>query len=158
MRCVRIIYWQEILHAVLGSGINTVSSGGDFGDWEKREVYEREAHDCFGSHQSGPPEEDMCGEFACAAYLHTYQPADKALLEKCVEFALHLRKICVVSLPVQHISIPTNLQTKLCLKNVSNLPDLEYYCLKMLRVHSECMGMVHHRLARKIGIWRFLVG
>ena len=54
--------------------------------------------------------------------------------------------------------IPTNLQIRLCLKNVSNLLDLEYYCLKMLRVHSKCMGIMHHRLAQKRGIWRFSGG
>ena len=45
------------------------------------------------------------------------------------------------------IHIPTNLQINLCLRNVSNLLDLEYFCLKMLRVHSQCMGIMHHRLA-----------
>ena len=29
-------------------------------------------------------------------------------------------------------SIPTNLQINLCLRNVSNLLDVEYFCLKML--------------------------
>ena len=41
------------------------------------------------------------------------------------------------------------------LRNVSNLLDLEYFCLKMLHVHSQCMGIMHHRLAQKRGIWRF---
>ena len=46
----------------------------------------------------------------------------------------------------------------LCLRNVSNLLDLEYFCLKMLCVHSKCMGMMDHRLAQKRGIWRFSGG
>ena len=49
--------------------------------------------------------------------------------------------------------IPTNQQINLCLRNVSNLLDWEYFCLKMLRRHSKGMGMMHHRLAKKIGIW-----
>ena len=47
---------------------------------------------------------------------------------------------------------------KLCLTNVSNLLDLEYFCLKMLCVHSKCMGMMHHRLAQKRGILQFSGG
>ncbi|CAI7996448.1 Ubiquitin carboxyl-terminal hydrolase 3 [Geodia barretti] len=35
----------------------------------------------------------------------------------------------------------------LCLKNVSNLLDLEYFCLKTLCVHSQCMGMMHHSVS-----------
>ena len=46
-------------------------------------------------------------------------------------------------------SILTNLQINLCLRNVSNLLDVEYFCLKMLHVHSQCMGIMHHRLAQK---------
>ena len=45
--------------------------------------------------------------------------------------------------------IPTNLQINLCLRNVSNLLDLEYFCFKMLCVHSKCMDMMHHKLAQK---------
>ena len=58
-----------MLHAVSGAGIDTVSSGGDTSDWKKRGDCEREAHQGFGSHQSRPAEEDMCGEYACVACL-----------------------------------------------------------------------------------------
>ena len=54
---------------------------------------------------------------------HTYQPADKLLLEKCVKFAW-----------------------------------FRVFCLKMLHVHSQCMGIMHHRLAQKRGIWWFSGG
>ena len=43
------------------------------------------------------------------------------------------------------------------MKNVSNLLDMEYYRLKMLRVHSKCMGMMHHLLAQKKDLAVFLL-
>ena len=50
------------------------------------------------------------------------------------------------------VCILTNLH---CLRNVSNLLDMEYFSLKTA---SKCMGMMHHRLAQNEGFGDFLVG
>ena len=52
------------------------------------------------------------------------------------------------------------LQMNLCLRNVSNLLDLEYFCLCcgfIPNVKAWCIT-AFHRLAQKRGIWRFFGG